>query len=240
MTDTTAHETRREIAGLTARAERKALNWLAARMPACIGSDPLTALGLLAMAAAGLAYAASRHRPCLLHVVNLCLLVNWFGDSLDGTLARFRRRSRPRYGYYVDHMVDSFGVLMVLGGLALSNHMGAAVAVTLLVLYYLLSIHIYLATHSLGIFKISFGPVGGTELRILLALANMALLFKPRVAVLGTSLPLFDLVGGLAIAGLLVTLAAAVASTTARLYRLEPVPRTGACEHPVSGREVSR
>ena len=144
MEDSAFREARRELAGLTAGLEKKVLAWLAARMPAWVGSDHLTALGLLATLLGGAFYALSGHDPRCLHLVNLCLAVNWFGDSLDGTLARHRRRQRPRYGFYVDHMVDALGALFILGGLALSGHMGAGVVAAFLIAYYLLCIHIYL------------------------------------------------------------------------------------------------
>jgi phosphatidylglycerophosphate synthase len=214
-------EARRELQGLTAAVEKKALLWLAARTPARVSPDHLTALGLLAMLLAGLAYWASADRPAWLHVVNLALLLNWLGDSLDGTLARFRQRSRPRYGFYVDHLVDAFGALFLIGGLALSGHMGAGIAAALLIAYFLVSIDIYLATYALGVFKISFGPFGGTELRLLLMLANLALLAHPRLMLMGTAIPLFDVIGVAAVAALALVLAVSTARNVRALYELE-------------------
>ena len=216
-------EARRELRGLTAGIEKKALLWLAARTPAWVSPDHLTGLGLLAMLLAGLAYGMSAERPVFLHVVNLGLVLNWLGDSLDGTLARFRQRCRPRYGFYVDHLVDAFGALFLLGGLALSGYMSERIALTLLIAYFLVSINIYLATYTLGVFKISFGPVGGTELRLLLALGNLALLVQPRFTLLGREFLLYDAAGLAAIAALAVTLAVTTARNTRTLYRLERV-----------------
>jgi phosphatidylglycerophosphate synthase len=216
-------EARRELRGLTAGIEKKALVWLAARTPAWINPDHLTALGLLAMLLAGVAYRFSAATPALLHVVNLALAVNWLGDSLDGTLARFRDRCRPRYGFYVDHLVDALGALFLLGGLALSGHMSERVALCLLIAYFLVSINIYLATYTLGVFKISFGPVGGTELRLLLALGNLALLVQPRFTLLGREFLLYDAAGLAAIAALVVALAVSTSRNTRTLYRLERV-----------------
>ena len=216
-------EARRELRGLTAAAEKKVLLWLAARTPAWVTPDHLTALGLLAMLLAGLAYAWSGQRPEWLHVVNLGLVLNWLGDSLDGTLARFRRRSRPRYGFYVDHLVDAFGALFLIGGLALSGYMSVGIAAALLIAYFLVSIDIYLATYALGVFKISFGPVGGTELRLLLILANLALLAQPRLTMLGRQVLLFDVVGAAAVAALAVVLAVSAARNVRTLYKLERV-----------------
>jgi archaetidylinositol phosphate synthase len=104
----------RELAGLTAQAEKRLLVWIAGRLPASVNPDHLTALGLLGMAGAGASYALSARDPRWLHAVNLFLVVNWLGDSLDGTLARVRKRLRPRYGFYVDHLSDALGALFLL------------------------------------------------------------------------------------------------------------------------------
>ena len=192
-------------------------------MPAWVHPDHLTGLGLLAMLLAGVAYRFSAETPALLHLVNLALAVNWFGDSLDGTLARFRQRCRPRYGFYVDHLVDALGALFLIGGLALSGYMSERVALALLIAYFLVCINIYLATYTLGVFKISFGAVGGTELRLLLALGNLALLAWPRLALLGREWLLYDVVGAVAIAGLTVVLIVTTARNTRALYELERV-----------------
>lgn len=199
-------EAERRLDGLTARTEKRVLLWLAARTPSVVQPDHLTLLGLLAMLGAGLAYAASARQPLWLHAVNTALTLNWLGDSLDGTLARFRRRSRPRYGFYVDHLVDAFGALFLCGGLAVSGLMHPALAAGLLIAYYLVNLEIYLATHTLGVFQISFGPFGGTELRLLLSGLNLLALAWPRVGLLGWQGGLFDLVALLAIPGLLAVL----------------------------------
>jgi phosphatidylglycerophosphate synthase len=216
-------EARRELRGLTAAVEKNILFWLASRTPACVTPDHLTGLGLLAMLLAGVGYAWSAQRPEWLHVVNLGLILNWLGDSLDGTLARFRQRCRPRYGFYVDHLVDAFGALFLIGGLALSGHVSVGIAAALLIAYFLVSIDIYLATYALGVFKISFGPFGGTELRLLLILANLALLAHPWLTVLGRQVRLFDVVGATAVAALALVLAVSTARNVRALYELERV-----------------
>jgi phosphatidylglycerophosphate synthase len=220
---TTFQDARREL-GVTGSLEKRVLLWLAARMPARVNSDHLTGLGFAAMLAAGAAYALSGHWPWLLLVVNVLLAVNWFGDSLDGTLARFRDRCRPRYGFYVDHMVDIFGALFLVGGLALSGYMSAGVAVGVLVSYLMMAIHVYLATYTLGVFKIAYGGLGGTELRLLLAAGNLVVMALPRVTVAGMSVLVFDIVGTAAAAGLVVMLARAVARSTRELYERERLP----------------
>src|SRR6266478_5086257 len=184
---------RRIQASFLAKLEKRTLIWLAERTPARINSDHLTILGFMGQLLAGGFYAMSRwNKYCLLAVIG-CLAVNWLGDSLDGTLARVRQQQRPRYGFYVDHIVDSFGGLVLMGGLALSGYMHALIAIGLLIGFLLLSIQSYLATYTLGEFQLSFWNFGPTELRILLSIGNMALLYHPMV--LHGHFRLFD-VGG--------------------------------------------
>ncbi len=188
-------EAERHLAGLTARAEKSTLLWLAPRAPGWVTSDHLTLLGLVAMGACGALYALSGRHPWLLLLVNVALAFNWLGDSLDGTLARHRGVERPRFGFYVDHLADAFGAFFVLGGLALSGLMSPLIAAAFLAAYYLLAIETYLATYTIGRFKISWGPFGGTELRILLAAVNVLVLFRPRLLVGGSSWLAFDVLG---------------------------------------------
>ena len=156
-----------------AAAEKRALIWMAERMPGWMNSDHLTAIGFAAQLATGACYAlAGRDRRMLL-VVIVCLSLNWFGDSLDGTLARVRQQQRPRYGFYVDHMIDSIGATAMMGGLALSGYMHPVIAIGLLIAFLLLSIQSYLATYTIGEFHLSFWRFGPTELRILLAIGNL-------------------------------------------------------------------
>jgi phosphatidylglycerophosphate synthase len=216
-------EARRDLRSLTSASEKRLLLWLAAQMPSGVNSDHLTGLGFAAMLAAGAGYALSGRSLTWLWLVNLLLLVNWFGDSLDGTLARYRNRQRPRYGFYVDHLVDMLGFLALITGLALSEHMSPAVAVGLVVAYAVLSIHVYLATYTVGVFQIAYGRVGGTELRLLLAGANLALFFWPTLHLGGHEFLLFDLCGTLAIAGLVATLLTAALKTVRQLYEMEKV-----------------
>jgi len=206
---------------LLAPLERRALGWLAARIPSRIGPDHLTLLGFLALALAGASYAlASRWPPALL-MVNIWLAVNWFGDSLDGTLARYRQQQRPRYGFYVDHIVDSFGALFVLGGLAYSGLMTERVALALLIGFLLLSIDSYLAAYTLGRFNLSFGIFSPTELRILLALGNIVFFWKPQVTVFGVRASLFDVGGSVGAICMGAVLIVSVARNTRALYQAE-------------------
>jgi archaetidylinositol phosphate synthase len=205
--------------------EKRALLWLAARTPRSIGSDHLTVLGLVAQIGAGVCYALAGWNKYALLGVIACLALNWLGDSLDGTLARVRQQLRPRYGFYVDHMVDSFGALALMGGLALSGYMAPWIAIGLLIAFLMLSIQSYLATHALGEFRLSFWRFGPTELRILLAVGNLALLWKPQVHFLGGYHRLFDVGGTIGLAGMALMVVFFTAQNTVRLYREERIAK---------------
>src|ERR1039458_9646172 len=148
--------------------EKRCLIWLARRTPAWINSDHLTVLGLISLLGAGLSYwyAHSNRLGLLLAIV--CLALNWLGDSLDGTLARVRNCQRPRYGFYVDHILDAIGMSALMAGMAFSGYISPCVAAVFLIVYLLLSIEIYLATYTVGVFHLSYWSFGPTELRILL------------------------------------------------------------------------
>ena len=213
----------RALHSVLAPLERRTLIWLAERMPRAVTSDHLTILALVAMLGAGLSYWwAASHRIGLAAAI-VCLAVNWFGDSLDGTLARVRRRQRPRYGFYVDHVIDQVGAALLFGGLSLSGYMSPWVAALLLIAYFLLSIEVFLATHVLGTFHMSFFGMGPTELRILLAIGNIVAFVRPVVSPFGYEMLLFDVGGLIGAAGLLVTFAISAITHTRALYRLEPI-----------------
>jgi phosphatidylglycerophosphate synthase len=213
----------RENGGLLALPEKKALTWLACRMPPWVNSDHLTLLGLAAMLAAGTAYwAAGRNKYALILAV-FFLFLNWFGDSLDGTLARFRNCQRPRYGYYVDHVIDLVGTTALLTGLALSGYMDHFVALALLAAFVLVEAEVFLATYVHQIFRLSCFRVGPTELRILLALGTLCLLFSPSVELAGRSFHLFDIGGVAGIAGLCAAFVFSAIRNTLALYKAEPL-----------------
>jgi len=206
---------------ILATAEKRALVWLAERMPAWVSSDQLTVLGFVAQVATGVCYAfAGRDRRMLLAAI-VCLAVNWFGDSLDGTLARVRQRQRPRYGFYVDHIIDSIGSVAMMGGLALSGYMHPVIAIGLLVAFLLLSIQSYLATYTLGEFHLSFWYFGPTELRILLAVGNLSL-FRWEWVIQG-HYRLFDIGGAIGLVGMIAMLVVVTVRNTVRLYREERI-----------------
>jgi phosphatidylglycerophosphate synthase len=204
-----------------AAAEKRALVWMAKRMPACVNSDHLTILGFAAQIAAGVCYALAVHDRRMLLAAIVCLALNWFGDSLDGTLARVRQQQRPRYGFYVDHIIDSIGAVAMMGGLALSSYMHPVIAIGLLVAFLLLSIQSYLATYTLGEFHLSTWHFGPTELRVLLAVGNLAAL---RWAwVIHGRYRLFDIGGAIGLAGMLLMLLVVSLKNTVRLYREERI-----------------
>jgi len=206
---------------LLAAAEKRALVWMAERMPLWINSDHLTLLGFVAQIATGVCYAlAGRDRRMLLAAI-VCLALNWFGDSLDGTLARVRKQQRPRYGFYVDHMIDSIGAVAMMGGLALSGYMHPVIAIGLLIGFLLLSVQSYLATYTLGEFHLSMWHFGPTELRVLLIVGNLAL-FKWAWVIHGRY-RLFDIGGAIGLAGMVLMLFAATLKNTIRLYREERI-----------------
>jgi archaetidylinositol phosphate synthase len=218
-------EMRRVQESWVAGGEKSVLRWLAARMPPWIGPDHLTVLGLVAQIGAGACYALTPwSRQALLGVI-ACLALNWLGDSLDGTLARVRQQLRPRYGFYVDHMVDSFGALALMGGLALSGIMHPWIAIGLLIAFLMLSIQSYLATHALGEFRLSFWRFGPTELRILLAAGNLALFWKPRIHFLGAYYRLFDVGGAIGLAGMALMAVFFTGQNALRLYREERIAK---------------
>lgn len=206
-----------------AEAEKRALLWLAARTPAWINSDHLTALGFAGTVGAGICYALAGWEPRMLLAAVACLAVNWLGDSLDGTLARARNRQRPRYGFYVDHVIDTFSAFFVMGGLALSGYVHPAIAMGMLVAFLMLSAEAYLASYTLKRFRLSYAKFGPTELRILLAAGSVALLFRPVIHIFGRPWLLFDVGGVTAMAGMATMLVASAICHTVQLYREERV-----------------
>ena len=205
-------------------AEKRTLIWLATRLPRAINSDHLTGLALAAMVGAGASYWLASVTPIGLVLATALLAINWFGDSLDGTVARVRQHQRPRYGYYVDHVVDAIGAAALLGGLALSGYMSPWVAGALLLSYYLLSLEVYLAAHSLGRFQMTFFRMGPTELRLLLAAGNITLLLHPTASIMNGAYGLFDVGGAIGAFGLVATFLYSAVRNTRQLYREEPLP----------------
>lgn len=206
---------------LTAAAEKRVLLWLAVRIPQAVNSDHLTLLGFIAMFFAGSSYALVRWNRIGLFLAIFFLAINWLGDSLDGTLARVRNRQRPRYGFYVDHIIDSFGATFLMGGLALSGLLHWQIAAAMLVSFLLLSIETYLATYTLGVFQLAFARFGPTELRLLLALGNIVAWFHPNAQVRGLHLGIFDFGGLIGAIGMAAMAIFAAVRHTSQLYNEE-------------------
>jgi phosphatidylglycerophosphate synthase len=207
---------------VSATYEKRLLIWMAERTPATINSDHLTALGFSAQILTGFAYAMSGDSRVWLIAAIGFLALNWLGDSLDGTLARVRQQQRPRYGFYVDHILDSIGSVALMVGIALSGYMSWPIAIGLLVLFLLLSIQSYLATYTLGEFRMSFWSFGPTELRLLLVAGNLAL-FRVQTVMHG-HYKLFDFGGAIGIAAMTAMLLFHVGQNIVRLYDQERLP----------------
>jgi phosphatidylglycerophosphate synthase len=207
-----------------AAAEKRTLIWIAHRLPHRVNSDHLTGLGFISLILAGAAYWYAKSHAWALLLVIPFLALNWFGDSLDGTLARVRNRQRPRYGFYVDHILDALGMSFLMAGMAFSGYMSPLIAGAFLIVYLLLSIEIYLATYTIGTFHLSYWRFGPTELRILLVIGNLFALWRSYVVIAGREFLLFDVgftIGAAALAAILVQ---ATIKHTTMLYREETRP----------------
>jgi phosphatidylglycerophosphate synthase len=224
---------------ITAAAEKRLLVWIAARLSPRITSDALSLLGLAAMGAAGLSFAAMRWTPWGAPAAIAALAANWFGDSLDGTVARVRGQERPRFGFYVDHAIDLAGTTLLVAGMACSGLMHPTVALAVLSAYLLVSAESYLATHASGTFRMSFIGVGPTELRIVLGIGALKAAASPAVQVFGASVRLFDLGGAIAALGLAAAFVTAALRHTRALHRAEPLPRPGASPASTMARVVA-
>ena len=214
----------REMQFLVAGPERRVLHVLAARIPRVIRSNHLTALGMVGAAGAGTAYALSTFDPAWLWVASLMLGVNWLGDSLDGTLARVRGTQRPKYGYYLDHVVDAFSTAVIGLGLGLSPYVDLGLALGLVVVYLALSINVYLESTVFGVFKIAYGRIGPTEVRLLLIILNTvvalaALLHVRTHLAIGRAA---NWVLAILLAGMVALFVARFARNLHRLAKLEP------------------
>ena len=216
----------REHGSFLAAAEKRLLVAMARALPRQVTSDHLSALALLSLAGAGASFAAMHITPWASAGVVVALVLNWLGDSLDGTVARVRNQQRPRYGYYVDHVIDIAGTACMLIGLAASPLMTPAIAMARLAAYLLVSAETYLMTHAAGVFRMSFLGFGPTELRIVLAAGVLKAASNPWLTfeALG-SVRLFDLGGVVAIAGLLCAFVVSAIRNGRALHAAEPLPR---------------
>jgi len=157
---------------LLAEPETRVLGWIARRLPARVMPDHLTALGVLAALGIAGAYVLSNGDKAWLWAASALLVVHWLGDSLDGTLARVRKAERPRYGYYLDHLVDAFATAAIGIGLGLSPYMLLSVGLVIVIAYLILSVNTYLETQAFGVFALGYGRLGPTEARLLLIVST--------------------------------------------------------------------
>src|ERR687898_1056608 len=199
---------------LLAEPEARVLEGLAKRLPAWVKPDQLTALGVLAALGIAAAYVLSNGNEAWLWAASALLVVHWLGDSLDGTLARVRKTERPRYGYYLDHLVDAFATAAIGIGLGLSPHMLLAVGLAIVVAYLILSINTYLETPAFGVFTLGYGRLGPTEARLLLIGLNTLL----ALGVLRFGL--LDMLGFGLVATMIAALVARAARNLKRLAKL--------------------
>jgi len=218
---------RRELTFLLAAPERRLLRWIAARLPRWVSSDQLTALGVAAATAAAVAYALSGLHPGWLWGASLALVANWLGDSLDGTLARVRGAERPRYGYYLDHAVDAYATAAIGIGLGLSPFVSLGVALALVIVYLALSINVYLESAVFGAFRLGYGRLGPTEVRLILIAVNTGLLLHRRIPGF-TGVPIRLVADGVCVAaalGMVTLLVVRFVRNLRNLAQLEPAPR---------------
>lgn len=214
----------RELTFLLAARERRLLEAIARRLPAWVTSDHLTAVGVTGALGTGAAYAMSGNSVLWLLVACVALAINWFGDSLDGTLARVRKTERPKYGYYLDHVVDAFATAVVGVGLGLSPYMALEVALGLVVLFLVLAINVYLETAVFDVFRLGYGPFGPTEARVILVMWNLGVVGATAVGLdlTGTLSTVMDGIGILLGVGMAVILVTRFIRNLRELAQLEP------------------
>ena len=217
----------RELTFLLAAPERRLLEAIARRLPRWVTSDLLTGVGVIGALGTGAAYALSRGSVLWLLVACIALGINWFGDSLDGTLARVRKTERPKYGYYLDHIVDAFSTAVVGLGLGLSPYMALEIALGLVVLYLALAINVYLETAVFDVFRLGYGPFGPTESRVILIAGNLAVGFATAggLDLTGALSAVMNGIGILLGAGMTVILVTRFVRNLRELARLEPARR---------------
>ncbi len=221
---TDGHQAQRQMDFLLAPIEQRTIAWLAPRLPRRIAPDHLTTFGVVAALGFAACFALAGELPALLWVGVGLLALNWFGDSLDGSLARARHIERPRYGYYLDHLVDVVSTAAIAIGIGLSPYMMLPVGMAVGLMYLTLSINVYLEAQTRGQFRIGYGIFGPTEARIALAAATGALAagLNFHVHVLGQTWQALDIVGIAMIVVMSLSLLHRAAANLRALAALEP------------------
>ena len=174
MTNTKADAVRIQTSVLNAL-EKKVLVWLAERQPKWMTSDILTYIGTFGAVVIAAGYILSSWNINFLWLSSLGFLINWYGDSLDGTLARVRKRQRPVYGYYIDHTIDCINEFIMFIGVGLSGLMHFSLAMAILAVYFMLTINVSINAHLKKEFRLTYAKLGPTEFRILAIIANTVL-----------------------------------------------------------------
>jgi len=202
--------------------ERPALQWLAARMPRWVTPDRLTGVGLLGSVVIFFSYLLTNITAHFLWLASLGLVINWFGDSLDGTLARYRKIERPKYGFFIDHTVDVVSTLLVVFGLGLSPYVRFEIACLALIGYLAMCVFVYIRTYVEGVFKISYGRFGPTEVRLIVILANAVIYFlgNPTVALAFGVLSIYDLIAAIVAIILIIIFVVSTISQARELAKL--------------------
>ena len=209
--------------GLTAHAEEKAKEWICPRIPQWVNSDMLTVLGFLSsfIIAAGFVLGFANRWYLILVVVGLIL--NWFGDSFDGSLARYRHKTRPNYGYYIDHITDGLTVTVLGLGLGLSGFIRVEIALAFIIMYLMLMMHVELVTYVENEFKYSFGLFGPTEFRIIGILLAVVMFFLPvkYFDIWGYTLTQYDLFATFAVVVMFIILISSIVSKGVELDKID-------------------
>ena len=207
--------------------ERPALQWFAARMPEWVTPDHLTLFGTFGAVLIFLSYWLTNYDPAFLWLASIGFFINWFGDSLDGTLARYRDIQRPKYGFFVDHIVDAFNEALIFLGFGLSPYIRFEIASLLFIGYLMMSVLVYVRTCVKGEFVISYAGLGPTEMRVLAVIANGMLYFfgNPSLSLAGLDLTIFDMVGFTIAMALFVVFLISSYSQARELSEIDPVKK---------------
>jgi len=207
----------RELTFVLANFERRLLERLARRVPRRIRPNHFTALGMVGAAGSGLAYALARYNPAWLWVASVLLAIHWLGDSLDGTLARVRGAERPKYGFYLDHVMGALSVVCVGLGIGFSGYVSLSLALAAVAGYMALAVNVYLESSVFGVARVEYGRIGPTEARLVLVVVNtvLALGVRPTVRVANWTLVIV-------LAGMVLVFVWRLARNLSRLNKLEP------------------
>ena len=217
----------RVINTITGPLEKKVLNYLASRMPNWVTSDLMTIIGIIGSVIIFVGYSLTNYSPHYLWLASLGFVLNWFGDSLDGTLARYRKAERPNYGFFIDHAIDTISEVLVFLGLAISPYVKFEIATLALIGYLTLSIYVYLLTYVIRVFRISFAKLGPTEIRIIGILCNTLLFFvgKPTITLPFGTFTFYDIIVAIVAAALFIVFIVNTIITSSKLSRYDTVMR---------------